>query len=221
MGSTAVYKKRKTLMDNYVNIIFKMLKDGIPTEVVYGYVCHCGYDGKPTTLLPYIETVRRNNFPDQKARNPMQFMQHRYPEGVEVASRSAALKYVFTCNEKTPLNAKLGEHIGAIKAKYPVLAECEKVFRAFHKVIMGDSPEALDTFLNTYRDSSFKPFCSGIEMDITPVRNAITYSVSSGFVEGCNNKFKVIKRNLYGRALLAYLFMKCRSDEIVAKFRFH
>jgi transposase len=75
---------------------------------------------------------------------------------------------------------------------------------------LGDSLEALDTFLKDYGNSTFKQFCTGIEKDITPVRNAITYPVSSGFVEGCNNKFKLIKRNLYGRALLAFLFMKCK-----------
>lgn len=41
------------------------------------------------------------------------------------------------------------------------------------------------------------------------VKNAISNSESSGFVEGNNNKFKLIKRILYGRANLVNLFKKC------------
>ncbi len=50
----------------------------------------------------------------------------------------------------------------------------------------------------------------GIKRDITPVKNAISLSVSSGFVEGNNNKFKVLKRIVYGRSGLVNLEKKCK-----------
>ena len=42
-----------------------------------------------------------------------------------------------------------------------------------------------------------------------PLKNAISYNISSGFVEGNNNKFKLIKRIVYGKSKLVNLFRKC------------
>ena len=209
LDSPIEYKKRKSLMDNYINIIFKMLKDNVPTEVIYTYVCQCGYSANPTTLLSYIEKVKKNNFPEQKARHPMKMAQQQYPEGVEAVSRSSLLKHILTCNPKTPLNAKVVEVIDAVKDKFPILAYAGKAFSSFHSIIMGDSVEALDGFLEEYRNSDFKSFCDTIKKDIAPVKNAISLPVSSGFVEGLNNKFKLLKRSLYGRSMFVNLYKKC------------
>ena len=203
------YKKQKTLMDDYKNIIFKMLKDNVAIDVIFAYVCQCGYNGNHTTLLSYIARVKKNNFPEQKQTHPMQMIQLRYPEGVEAVSRGSLLKHVLTCNPKTTLNAKVGEIIDVVKGKFPTLAYVGNAFRSFHSIIMGDSTEALDGFLEEYKDSVFKPFCDNIKKDIAPVKNAISLSVSSGFVEGLNNKFKLLKRSLYGRSSFVNLYKKC------------
>ena len=201
MDSRKKYKKRKPrIMDGYSNMIFKMLRDNIESEVIFAYVRKCGFSGNPMSLSGYIENVKENNFPDRKAKHPLGMLQEHYPEGVEAVSRSSLLKYDLTCNPKTPLNAKVGEAIGAVTQKFPVLDFVGKAFRSFHSIIMGDSPDALDGFLKEYGDSVFKPFCDTIKKDIAPVKCAISLPVSSGFVEGCNNKFKLLKRSLYGRS---------------------
>lgn len=74
---------------------------------------------------------------------------------------------------------------------------------------MGNDPHQLETFINDYESSPIQGFIDGIKKDIAPVKNAISHSESSGFVEGNNNKFKLIKRILYGRANLVNLFKKC------------
>ena len=48
-----------------------------------------------------------------------------------------------------------------------------------------------------------------VGVDIVPVKNAISHPESSGFVEG-NNKFKLIKRIVYGRSGLVNLSKKCK-----------
>ena len=60
-----------------------------------------------------------------------------------------------------------------------------------------------------YRESRVKGFIGGIEKDIALIKNAISLPNSSGFVEGNNNKFKLIKRILYGRSNFVDLFRKC------------
>ncbi len=73
----------------------------------------------------------------------------------------------------------------------------------------NDDPSLLDDFIAKYEDSKLDGFINGIKKDIAPVKNAISYPQSSGFVEGNNNKFKLIKRILYGRSKIVNLFRKC------------
>ncbi|MEQ7247166.1 hypothetical protein ABQE30_21880, partial [Enterococcus avium] len=74
----------------------------------------------------------------------------------------------------------------AIKEKYPIVSETETIFREFHTIIMGNSPDDLDIFIHAYQDSPIDSFCQSIKRDIAPIKNAISHSISSGFVEGNN-----------------------------------
>ena len=86
----------------------------------------------------------------------------------------------------------------------------KKSFKSIHNILMGDEAERLDEFIAQYSGTKIKSFCDGLKKDIAPVRNAITLEVSSGFVEGNNNKFKLLKRIVYGRSGLVNLEKKCR-----------
>ena len=86
----------------------------------------------------------------------------------------------------------------------------ETVFKNFHIIIMGNSPEKIDAFIEQYEESRISTFCNGLKKDIAPVKNAISHPESSGFVEGNNNKFKLIKRIVYGRSGLVNLSKKCK-----------
>jgi len=59
--------------------------------------------------------------------------------------------------------------------------------------------------------SGIQGFIKSIKKDIAPIKAAISFNESSGFVEGNNNKFKLIKRILYGRCNLINLFKKSFS----------
>ena len=102
------------------------------------------------------------------------------------------------------------QYIDIIKEKYPIASYVETVFREFHEIIMGKEPEKLDIFIKQYANSKISTFCNGIKKDIAPVKNAISHPESSGFVEGNNNKFKLIKRIIYGRSGLVNLSKKCK-----------
>lgn len=70
-------------------------------------------------------------------------------------------------------------------------------------------------FVEKYRDSGIK-LLSGLarsfEDDIDAILNAISSRLSNGFVEGTNNKLKMVKRTMYGRCgrklLVAKLMLK-------------
>ena len=85
---------------------------------------------------------------------------------------------------------------------------------------MGDDPNKLDEFISKYEskkdetddnnnyESPIPSFINGLKKDILPAKNAISFLESSGFVEANNNKFKLIKRIVYGRTNLVNLFNK-------------
>ena len=75
---------------------------------------------------------------------------------------------------------------------------------------MGNDPEKIDVYIEKYEGTELSSFCNGLEKDIAPVKNAVSFDVSSGFVEGNNNKFKLIKRIVYGRSNLVNLTKKCK-----------
>lgn len=82
---------------------------------------------------------------------------------------------------------------------------------------MGDDPDKLDSFLDTYENSIITPFVNGIKRDIAPVKNAISSPVSSGFVEGGNCRYKATKRLMFGRSGINHLFLKTYAISIIMR----
>lgn len=57
-------------------------------------------------------------------------------------------------------------------------------------------------FINRYKKSCMKElsrFAEGLEKDLNAVENSVASMLSNGFVEGINNKLKMVKRTMYGR----------------------
>ena len=93
-----------------------------------------------------------------------------------------------------------------------------EIWETFHSAVMGTDPSEIDGFIEKNSSSEFseiQSFVNGLTKDKEAVKNAVKYDTNSGFVEGNNCKFKLIKRVLYGRSSLQHLFRKC-----YAAFRF-
>lgn len=210
LDSVQVRAKRSTPADDYVNIIFKMQRDGYTDDTIYHYVIRQGYKGNESTLWRYIYNISRNNFPFRKTLHPRHYMGWHYPADVTVIKRGGLLKYILTINPDKERDETISHHIDKIKEKYPSVEITEKMFLDLHVAIMGKNPDAIKEYVEKYGDTKISGFCDGIKKDIIPVRNAISMDVSSGFVEGNNNKFKLIKRILFGRAGLVNLTKKCK-----------
>lgn len=193
----------------YVNIIYKMMPDGHTDDTIYFYLRHIGIKDPSTTIWFYLPCISQNNFPGRKKIYSMKMTEACYPDDVTVIKRDEILKYILAVNPKAKRNKSIKEHIGKIKEHYPGVKWIEETFHAFHSALMGKDPSGMDEFLEKYTNSSISGFCECIKKDIAPVKNAISLEVSSGFVEGNNNKFKLIKRIVYGRAKLVNLSKKC------------
>jgi hypothetical protein len=200
------YRKRKTVMDDYLNIIYKMHRDKINPEVIISYVIKSGYNGNLITLESYIRLMGENNFNKRVSRNWA--YDFSYSDDVTIIKRNELLKYITTKSPKTKKSEVLSRNFEVIKEKYSIVAVIKEIYDEFYDILMGKSPDKIDTFISKYKDSVIQGFVEGILYDITAVKNAVSYDESNGFVEGNNNKFKLIKRLLYGRAKLTNLFKK-------------
>lgn len=201
------YKQRKTVTDDYINMIYKMILDGIKPEIIFSYVIKKGYSGSWDALSNRIKRLLKNNFSISLSMG--WYIKYKYPDNIIIIKRNEILKYITTKNEKTKKNKTVEKNIQIIKERYPIITELEKIYDSFYSTIKEADTDQLDKFIDNYRESVLKGFIEGIEKDIAPIKNAISYPYSSGFVEGNNNKFKLIKRILYERSKIVNLFRKC------------
>ena len=200
------YKDRKSLLDNYRNIVYKMLIDNIPQEYILAYVLKEGYNGSISNLSSYIIMVAKNNNISYKSKFPLRNTKMVYPDDIIIITRQELLKNLLTIDNKKK-NNEIEKYLPIIEDKYPIIKTIKTIFTDFHDIIFGNDIELLDIFIELYKDN-IPSFCNGLKKDIAAVRNAISSEINSGFVEGNNNKFKLIKRIVYGKQKLCNLFKK-------------
>lgn len=207
--------KRKTDMDGHMNIVYKMLADGHDPAFIYSYILHTGYAGSIHSLVNHIKTIALNNF---GIRLNIGFPNEcSYPKDTVIIKRSDVLKYI-TGKDKTKMeDTDVAKYYGLIEQKFTQIRICAKIWNDFYSILMGNDPDKLDGFLEEYKDSPVGSFVNGIKMDIAPVKNAISTSVSSGFVEGGNCRYKATKRLMFGRSGLHHLFLKTYATSIIMR----
>lgn len=199
------YKKRKTVMDDFINILYKMIIDNISPEYIIAYIQSKGYKGTEDNLKKYIITITKNNNLNYDY-SKLVFIKYVYPDDITVITRRDILKHILTIDERKK-NKDIEKYMNLIIDKYPIVGTTKEIFMNFHKTIFSKDEELLDVFIEKHKDT-IPSFCNGLKKDIAAVKNAISYSINSGFVEGNNNKFKLIKRIVYGKQKICNLFKK-------------
>lgn len=199
-------RNKITEFSKFKNIVYKMLKDKQPYEYIIAYVLKLGYSGPLTTLKGDIYKIANNNgFMDIMFNK---FNKYEYSKDETIITRRDLLKYLLTIDNDKKKNKDIEDNFNTIIEKYPIAKEIKTIFEDFHKTIFSGQPELLDDFIVSYKDI-IPSFCKGLKKDIAAVKNAISNSINSGFVEGNNNKFKLIKRIVYGKQKLVNLFKRC------------
>ena len=90
----------------------------------------------------------------------------------------------------------------------PELSDAITLTQSFLLLVRKRLPQHLDNWLDLAKDSTLKPFqkfAKGLIDDYAAVKAGLTLEVSNGPVEGLNNKLKMLKRQMYGRAGLDLL----------------
>ena len=198
-----------------------MLKDNRHLYDVMNYIFYIGYNDNISILKSYIYLIAKNNFPDLNAKEYClkHLFDFVYPDEVIIISRKDLLKNILTINPKIK-DKNIDKYLEIIEEKYPIVKEIKDIFTEYHSIIMGRDAKKIDEFINKYETSKLSSLCNGLKKDIAAVKNAISTPISSGFVEGNNNKFKLIKRIVYGKMNLVNLFKKCFIAFLATKDNF-
>lgn len=93
----------------------------------------------------------------------------------------------------------------AIESNVPDLTTAQTLIYDFQTMIRSKTAEKLDSWLIKAKTRLARSFVNGVEMDIDAVHNSIISPWSNGQTEGQITKFKLIKRQMYGRAKIDLL----------------
>jgi len=108
------------------------------------------------------------------------------------------------------------EDFSTVSREYEVINYLECFMFDFKSVFSEKSKVMLTGFVEIYKesaDSKIRSFINGLSMDIIAVENAVELPYSNGFIEGNNNRLKMIKRIMYGRAKMPLLATRVLHGE--------
>ncbi len=165
-----------------------------------------GYQGSRRTLSRYLRRIRTaqglpllHRTPSKPSSPPVP------PKSPCFTPRRAAVLMVMREEHRQPEETELLEQL---RQQHPDLAQIMDLSDAFLQLLRLPQPDALDGWLQTALDSLFKPFrafANGVLSDYAAVKASLSTTISNGPVEGLNNRLKMLKRQMYGRAGLDLL----------------
>ena len=166
-----------------------------------------GFSGSYAMVARYLQPLRQSDLPPRPV-----------PELLNDLPGYGPAPTVKTANQR-PLSARRvawlilqrpetlddeQKHLLTHLADTPSLTEAISLAQGFLSLVRKRLPEQLDDWLVSARDSSIKAFQS-LKEDYDAVKAGVTLEISNGQVEGQNNRLKMLKRQMFGRAGLDLL----------------
>lgn len=190
--------KHKSLLSPFEERINQLLSEGNNYKETYLKIQSEGYRGKYTILCTYCTSLVQYASPKAKKNQltPKQYI-----------SRADIFKYLWS-DKKEKVSDEL---FRTISKKYPFLIKIHECITEFREIYNEKNLTLLHDFISKYKKSKIKSisgFAGGLTKDKIAVENSVKSQYSNGFVEGNNNKLKLIKRQMYGRAKLPLLNAK-------------
>ena len=185
---------RKSILDHGGNISIKALSLGMK-KMYPQYKLHRGRYAKGCTRKGLINIY----------------------EGRQLRLLTSGRMHIYLANPDYGIDKQTGacseEHTLAEKliASSTTLLHLRDFNIRFRNILKGNSSEDLYKWIERYSKSPYGDvvsFVKSVQRDISPIKNAIKYSISNGLIEGLNNKMKCIKRSMYGRASDRLLWIK-------------
>ena len=197
----------KGILDPYKSQLLEWWNSGIrQPDALMVLLQQQGFTGSVRTLQRYLSGLREaQGLPPVRIKpvNPLPNVID--PQSPPFTPRQAAYLLVLKPENREPEETELLHHLAQ---QHPNLEAVVNLADEFLHLLRQRQPNALDDWLEKAMTSAFKPFQSfaaGLLEDYAAVKASLTTDVSNGPVEGLNNRLKMLKRQMYGRAGLDLL----------------
>jgi len=198
--------RRRTPLDDYKPYLNQQWQQGHhSSKALFEDIQQQGYPGSYMSVTRYTRTLR-----------PLQPVQPLTLVGLESApshngrasqplsARRAAWLVLQRDEQLTIEDAPLLEQL----CHHPALSESISLTQGFLRLVRQRLPDQLDDWIEEAENSStqsLQRFANGLKDDYDAVKAGLTLEVSNGQVEGQNNRLKMLKRQMFGRAGLDLL----------------
>lgn len=199
-------RPRGSQLDPYKPYLLEQWNQGRHlSKALFEEIQQQGYEGTYATVTRYTKQLRQlsrealNNLP---GRGPAPALK-KFDQKPLSARRAA---WLILKKEET-LDSK-EESLLERLCTQPELAEAISLAQGFMALVRQRLPETLDGWLEKAQNSTvqaFQSFAKGLIEDYDAVKAGVTLEVSNGPVEGQNNRLKMLKRQMFGRAGLDLL----------------
>lgn len=188
--------KRSSLYQ-HIDLIMKSLANGATQSETARVIKKLGCDCGEGNIRQYIRSiVKQYQLEVKKYVSSSHDTTRLKQKKTDYITRKGIFQYLWLNGELTK------EHHEYLWNKYNILQEIETCIREFCKIFQSKKMPLLYLFIAQYKNSSVKElasFANGLEKDISAIENAVASDLSNAFVEGTNNKVKMVKRTMYGR----------------------
>ncbi len=202
------FKRGDSPLDKYRVEIIELMQQNVRYSQALPIIQGLGYTGKMTAFREYCHKII--------SELKLPYCSKRTASGASInpkfdkpnhhfVSRTSVQKHIWTGSE---LEDSDWEYICK---EYPQVTVLSEVVNSFRAIYSNRCLVLLNNFVAKYYTLSLKPiasFASGLRQDWDAVKNSVTSELSNGYVEGNNNRIKMIKRTMYGRAKVDLLRAK-------------
>ena len=198
-----MYHRRKTpsILDPYWSYIQKRWEEGCRNGVVLFHELQAkGYSGCYGNLSQRLPALRQQmpRKPKQPRQKPLKG--RKPPSQPPLSSKEVSWWFMKPPDQLKPDQKADLERLflqsEEIQSAYNLAQE-------FAKMVRERKSDQFEQWLNQAETSKlvdFRNFSKGLRRDYAAVRGALQYSWSNGPVEGHNNRLKMVKREMFGRA---------------------
>ena len=202
------HNAKESEADIYKDEIVNLLIQNTSFKQALKQISSMGYTGKRTAFEGYCrKLIAELSITHKPKRNtagiPIEPTKEKPPQ--HYVSFKDFIQYLWSGKEMDSADVEF------ICDKHPKILEIQQCIKDFRMIYNEKSIVRLEAFIEKYSVSMSKPiqsFASGLRGDYEAVKNSVISELSNGFVEGNNNKIKLIKRSMFGRAKIDLLRIK-------------
>ena len=192
----------RSILNPYKPMVLKWWNAGnTQSKALMGLLRLQGYTGTLRTLQRYLCSLRQAQGVPTKRVLPKQGL----PKVIDLqlpplTPRRAAYLLIKRVENRDDDEA---ERVKLLAQQHPDLANAIEATNEFLDLLRHQRADRFDTWLFKVLTGRLKPlqkFAEGLLDDYAAVKASLMLSVSNGPVEGLNNRLKMLKRQMYGRA---------------------